>query len=1041
MMNERMDSLTQKRKKWVESNKENNFEDGIKRLLTELYPDNAHFIYELLQNAEDTEASVVRFTLSHDSLDFEHNGKRLFSLSDVDAITSIGVSTKRDDPTSIGKFGVGFKAVFAYTNTPEIRSGDFHFRIHDLVVPEGLNQQWIKRTETLFTFPFDHPKKTAGQAVSEILEGLKALGDNTLLFLRHIKKIEYLLPDDSIGTQERVDHEGGRIEIRSLHPHRGETVTQWLRFEKTTSVKDDDGSLKDCCVAVAFNLFVDERKNRQADLCVAPLERGQVSIFFPAEKETSNLRFHIHAPFASTVARDSIRDCPSNQRLRDLLAELIVHSINDIRDKNMLDVRFLAVLPIPEDNLPIMYEPIRKAIVAAFRKDPLVPMRDGGHAKAEAILSGPARISDVIDDEALAFLLHKTPGKTLWAANAPQEKQREDRFLKSLEITDWGWAECVHCFDCLTYQDDERSRLERWISQRDDIWLMRLYALLGEACDKHDEHISIYNVRFVRAAVHNADVHAIPSEVYFPPEDVSHLPPNIHLVKPAVYLTGKSEAQKQFACSFLKRIGVRTFDIKALIEHKLVLYDQKALPQSKKSNIEDIRQFIAYWKTNPDSRSLFKEHKIFFADKSGASDRLFAGNELFLDSPYVETGLSELFSCLELTSLKSAVSPDYAGIKDFAAFGSALGMMQELEICEYRATAMQKHLFCKIGRSSSATIDKDFFINGLGWSRYGSDSYFGLFDFKAKSFPLSHAVWRIMCKAKPEVLEAVYLPNAKHAHASMRKSSVLVNMLSRAEWIPDKDGVFRKPEDLTKASLHPAFCYNNDNGWLTSIGFGRLELNKTEEYKTRNEMAHALEFESADIAAEWAEVAKRGVSAAAILAKYRRPELPEEAVTNPERRKQKNREKNEDAPLRESVIRERHIQLGLPPEILEAKAYLRAKYFNKDNQLVCQCCREEMPFKLSSGHHYFEAVQCLKGLKKHFHVNRLALCPVCAAKYQYARESNDEDIRSRIVQHQHEAIDNVSSVDIPVRLAGQDVLLHFVGTHWFDLKTLLEDNS
>ena len=122
--------------KWVEANRENGFEDGIKHLLADLYPDNAHFIYELLQNAEDARATEVRFILNQGGVDFEHNGDRLFSIEDVAAITSFGASTKKDDPTNIGKFGVGFKAVFAYTSTPEIESGEYHFRIRDLVVPE-----------------------------------------------------------------------------------------------------------------------------------------------------------------------------------------------------------------------------------------------------------------------------------------------------------------------------------------------------------------------------------------------------------------------------------------------------------------------------------------------------------------------------------------------------------------------------------------------------------------------------------------------------------------------------------------------------------------------------------------------------------------------------------------------------------------------------------------------------------------------------------------------------------------------------------------
>ncbi|MGI6458640.1 MAG: sacsin N-terminal ATP-binding-like domain-containing protein [Candidatus Hydrogenedentales bacterium] len=176
-MDDAIKAIAQKRRKWVEANKENNFEAGLKRLLADLYPDNAHFIYELLQNAEDARAVEVQFSLHDDRIEFEHDGKRLFSIDDVDAITSIGFSTKRDDATSIGKFGVGFKAVFAYTETPEIESGEFHFRIRDMVVPDtdGISKGSSSDGRTRFILPFDNPKKSQEQARSEIEKLLKAL--------------------------------------------------------------------------------------------------------------------------------------------------------------------------------------------------------------------------------------------------------------------------------------------------------------------------------------------------------------------------------------------------------------------------------------------------------------------------------------------------------------------------------------------------------------------------------------------------------------------------------------------------------------------------------------------------------------------------------------------------------------------------------------------------------------------------------------------------------------------------------------------------
>ena len=66
---------------------------GIRKLVEDLYPDSAHFIYELLQNAEDTGATDVRFVLSKRRLVFEHDG-RPFSEADIRGITDIGTVTR-----------------------------------------------------------------------------------------------------------------------------------------------------------------------------------------------------------------------------------------------------------------------------------------------------------------------------------------------------------------------------------------------------------------------------------------------------------------------------------------------------------------------------------------------------------------------------------------------------------------------------------------------------------------------------------------------------------------------------------------------------------------------------------------------------------------------------------------------------------------------------------------------------------------------------------------------------------------------------------
>ena len=135
--------LSHKRKGFDESVQENDFTKGIRRSTVEKYPDPVHFIYELLQNAEDQEATEAQFVLSAHSLIFRHNGKP-FTRSNVENITSIGNSDKIREANKIGRFSIGFKSVFAITDRPEIytqlEKKRFAFAIEHLVVPVALSE-------------------------------------------------------------------------------------------------------------------------------------------------------------------------------------------------------------------------------------------------------------------------------------------------------------------------------------------------------------------------------------------------------------------------------------------------------------------------------------------------------------------------------------------------------------------------------------------------------------------------------------------------------------------------------------------------------------------------------------------------------------------------------------------------------------------------------------------------------------------------------------------------------------------------------------
>ena len=118
-------------------------------LLAGHYSDSNHFVYELLQNAEDAfdkstgvSASKVVIEYYPDKLVFYHNGKP-FDEADVRGVSSMLMGTKdRDDAQTIGRFGMGFKSVFKYTYQPEIYSDDEGFIIKNYLLPQEVKNGW-----------------------------------------------------------------------------------------------------------------------------------------------------------------------------------------------------------------------------------------------------------------------------------------------------------------------------------------------------------------------------------------------------------------------------------------------------------------------------------------------------------------------------------------------------------------------------------------------------------------------------------------------------------------------------------------------------------------------------------------------------------------------------------------------------------------------------------------------------------------------------------------------------------------------------------
>ena len=117
--------------------------------------------------------------------------------------------------------------------------------------------------------------------------------------------------------------------------------------------------------------------------------------------------------------------------------------------------------------------------------------------------------------------------------------------------------------------------------------------------------------------------------------------------------------------------------------------------------------------------------------------------------------------------------------------------------------------------------------------------------------------------------------------------------------------------------------------------------------------------------------------------------------------------------------------------------YLLDFYTNDDDQLTCLICQYEMLFRKKDGRYYFEKVEAFDLVGEHG-ANHLALCPVCAAKYDEFVFHGPSDARGNLRQAFLQMGD---ALELPVLLSGESATIRFVKDHAIDLRASIKVTS
>jgi len=565
-------------------------QNSIDHLSEGLYSKNAHFIFELIQNAEDNtyngEEPSLSFELvrtdptgtsgSHGAIIIRNNEVGFFP-NNVDAICAVGKSTKEKTQGYIGEKGIGFKSVFRVTSNPHIISNGYSFCLpeHDKVTGLGyIVPRWINEAVdgttigTTIILPLDKPEFTY-ETIEKMLQDIEP---ETILFLSKIKKLEILAGTGETFTILKDDARFPVVEILVDGTRRGNTLSKLDKFLLLTEPFDKPGDIAhekrtgitDREVSVAFPL---NKENQIA---------GKVFAYLPVLSDTG-FPFLLNADFILTSSREEIQDVPWNHWLIKCSARLVADSLTILKEKEYLALPLLESLAKGFNEVPDyhLFHPIVVEVRNAFMNKDLLPADDGAFISARnAKLARGADLRKLLNQGQIRSLF-QSMGTIKWLSGEITQDLTPD--LKRYLVEQLGIEEVrpENFVELLT--DD-------FLENQADRWMIDFYTFFKDRAEFWEKPDAPLKKRKIIRLEDNS--HVIPFKSGNTPN--AYLPSSATTNFPTIK---KSIFEDEAAADFLNRLRIPKPDLFAeIIQFILPKYAEDSVTVDHENNIDDLRK-------------------------------------------------------------------------------------------------------------------------------------------------------------------------------------------------------------------------------------------------------------------------------------------------------------------------------------------------------------------------------------------------------------------------------------------------------------------
>ncbi len=775
-----------------------------------MYADTAHFVYELLQNADDADATEIHFVVSNEQLVVEHNGTP-FTEENVRAISYFGKG--KNDITKIGHFGLGFKSVFAYTASPCVHSGTESFEINQLYCPVATQYPTdLKRGRTRFVLPFDHltknpdyiepgKLKSAQEAYDEIKRKLANLGARTLLFTKSLKEITW----ETGGSEGHYLREDTPFDAsgREIYIITGNPEEQcFLVFDRAIFWKDEDGENKEHRpVQIAFGL--DKRLANGG--VIRAVEDAPLYVFFPTATKT-NVGIILQGPYRTTPARDNIPpDDDFNQHLVRETAALLADSLPHIKELKLLNLDALTTFPINHDKFKkdTFFHPLYLKVRDELASQLLLPTASQGFVGgSQAKLARGTALTRVFEPFQLDQLFGKSDlqwlDPELTRNNYPDLHQllvgKRAQSAAPFQPPEWIAPPLAPNIEVDAEQIAKRIDA-KFMSQQTDQWVIRFYEYLSS--------LGSGNKIFIRQPIIRLDddKHVVPfgengtPNVFLPGEDDDETITGLQIVK-------RTLVQKEKIRQFLEEdLGLTTPDITDLVLTRILPKytnpgDEIIRPETWQ---RDFRKIIKALETD----SLEKRKRLKAALKEAC---FLLAQAIGDDVNYVLAKAQDVYLNTEDNKLFFADCENIYLLahQQYLENDISVSVLTELGV------AKSPRFTKRSGNSQGYVTLSDFHSNhkrGLD----GFDPDWQLVGFEnivnTPTLERSQLLWKCLLPHAKCIRGSIESSRRLTFENAKREDVISMNgkLLIEAAWLPDKQGVFHTPGELGLDDLPDVF--------------------------------------------------------------------------------------------------------------------------------------------------------------------------------------------------------------------------------------------